>query len=129
MDFGRIKGFMYALGNGLGEYHQRPEAARQTLAEIVSDYARMHHWATLLLLWFQIRLYLFTYASNQAVDYYNPPFNQDLCFVEEHFGCDLFGFLSDVIALLADELRKKSRRCKDRFIRLLCGVFGGRQGD
>ena len=121
MAYGHIMDFMYEVGIAIGEFQDDEElVSADVLANIVRDYVQKYYWLDIVLLRKQIKGYLAKYASDGAVDHYDPPFNQELCFVDYRFGCELYDFLLKVLALLDVEIGRKRNRIVDY---LIGGVF------
>jgi hypothetical protein len=93
MAYGHIMGFMYDVGEAVGEFMPEGEVnVPDTLEEIVHTYVHDYYWFDVFLLRRQIINYLAKYAVDGKVDHCDPPFNQELCFVEYYFQCELFPF-------------------------------------
>jgi len=124
MAYGHIMGFMYDVGNSVGEFLDEDEQiVPETLPKIVHAYVQEYYWLDIFLLRRQIKRYLAKYASDGQVDHYDPPFNQELCFVQERFHCELFGFLNQVLALVDKEIARKRNCFADRLIGGFFGIF------
>lgn len=124
MAYGHLMGFMYDVGNGVGEFScEEEKGVPESLANIVHAYVQAYYWLDIFLLRKQIKHYLAAYASEGAVDYYDPPFNQELCFVEYHFQCELFEFLNQVLKLIDKEINKKRNGFMDALIGVIFGFF------
>jgi len=117
MAYGYIMSFMYDVGRGVGEFlHEDEQCVPDTLPQIVHEYAQTANWLDIFLLRKQIKHYLARYAVDGAVAHYDPPFDQELCFVEERFNCHLFEFLNTVLVLLEGEIGNKHCRAVDKVI-------------
>lgn len=117
MAYGHIMSFMYDVGRSVGEFlHEGDQCDPDTLPQIVHEYVQTANWLDIFLLRKQIKHYLARYAVDGAVAHYDPPFNQELCFVEERFNCRLFEFLNQVLILLQEEIGKKHHRFVDKWI-------------
>ncbi|OQR32539.1 hypothetical protein BWR59_11260 [Pseudomonas sp. Bc-h] len=117
MAYGHIMGFMYDVGEAVGEFMPEGEViVPDTLEEIVHTYVNDYYWLDVFLLRRQIINYLAKYAVDGKVDHRDPPFNQELCFVEYYFQCELFPFLHQVLTLLDAEIPKKRARFVDVII-------------
>ena len=121
MAYGHIMGFMYDVGIAIGEFQDDEEmVSTDVLADIVRDYVQGYYWLDIVLLRKQIKSYLVKCMRDGVLGCYDPPFNQELCFVEDRFGCELQDFLLKVLALLDVEIGRKRNRIVDY---LIGGVF------
>ena len=117
MAYGHIMSFMYDVGRGVCEFlHEDEQCDPDTLPQIVHEYAQTANWLDIFLLRKQIKHYLARYAVDGAVAHYDPPFNQELRFVEERFNCQLLEFLNQVLILLEEEIGDKRYRFVDKLI-------------
>jgi len=119
-----IMGFMYEAGRAVDAFSgEDSDEVQVTLPEIVHDYVQEYYWLDIFLLRQQIKRYLRKFSVGQFVDYYDPPFNQELMFVEYYFNCGLFEFLTEVNEVLDTEIGRKRNCALDTFVGSVFGLF------
>lgn len=124
MAYCHIMGFMYEAGRAVGEFSDEdPDALPVTLPEIVHRYVQEYYWLDIFLLRRQLKRYLRRFSVGEFVDYYDPPFNQELMFVEYRFDCGLFEFLTALGTHLDKEIRLKRNCLSDVIVGSIFGLF------
>lgn len=106
-----LMGFMYEVGNGVGEFlpdEEKDAYVPLSLSDIVREYFDTHGTVSVFFLKIQIKSYI---KRNMTVDglEYAEPFNQELRFPEDYFEGDLYVFLKNVLALLETERKSRIR--------------------
>lgn len=112
MAYGYLMGFMYDVGNGVGEFLRDEEKAGytpMTLPEIVTEYIDERNLLCVFLLRRNIRSYIKKHTTANGVEYAEP-FNQELRFPEDYFEGDLQVFLQNILSLLDAECKSRIKK-------------------
>ncbi len=118
MAYGLITGFIYNVGEGVGEFLSDDEKAQFTplgLDQIVKSYVDERNMLNVAFLKRQIKKYIKKHMTPEGLGYVDPPFNQETSFVEDYFEGDLYVFLTNVLSLLDTEYKIRSRNFLLRF--------------
>lgn len=118
MAYGLITGFIYNVGEGVGEFLSDDEKAQFTplgLDQIVKSYVDERNLLNVVFLKRQIKKYIKKHMTQEGLEYIDPPFGQETSFVEDYFEGDLYVFLTNVLSLLDTEYKISSRNFLLRF--------------
>lgn len=107
-----LSGFMYEVGDGVGEYLAEEEKdyyTPMTLKDIVREYSIGRNVLNFFLLKRDIKKYIKSNMGPDGLEYVYPPFDQETSFPEDYFEGDLYVFLTSVLDLLDSEIKLRLR--------------------
>uniref|UniRef100_A0A7C1WSG9 Uncharacterized protein n=1 Tax=Pseudomonas graminis TaxID=158627 RepID=A0A7C1WSG9_9PSED len=115
MQYSYILGFMFSVGDAVGEFLAEEEKKKfepLTLPQIVNEYIGYGFMDLLHAILFkrQIKTYIRRNMTPEGLQYVDPPFGQDTSFAEDYFEGDLYVFLTTVSALLDSEIKIRRRK-------------------
>jgi hypothetical protein len=112
MKYGILMGFMYEVGNGVGEFlpdEEKDAYVPLSLPAIVNEYFDTHGMVSVFFLKKQIKGYIKKNTTANGVEYAEP-FNQELRFPEDYFEGELQVFLQNVLSLLDAERKSRIKK-------------------
>ncbi|WP_240338750.1 hypothetical protein [Pseudomonas viridiflava] len=108
-----LSDFIVEFGFGVGEFlsdYEKAEFSSLSLEQVVRKYVDERNFLSVFFLGRQIRKYIKENMSSEGLEYTDPPFGEDMSFVEDYFDGDLYVFLTTVSALLDENVRAHRRR-------------------
>lgn len=115
MQYSYILGFMFSVGDAVGEFLDEEEKKGfkpLTLPQIVKECIGYGLLDLLHAILFkrEIKTYIRRNMTPEGLQYVDPPFGQDTSFAEDYFEGDLYVFLTTLSELLDSEIKFRRKK-------------------